>query len=99
MGKDLSFLVWNVPANKRQTVECLRCGMSFPILDVPQNNLISTVCAEENCTRSFSDRSRAEGFEAKVYQTRMNVSNTVCAAKYRREHGLKVDNGGCQDFV
>jgi len=71
--------------------------MSFDFKKVPHNNSISTVCAEENCTRSFSDRSRAEEFEAKVYQTPMNVSNTISAAVYRHKHELPVDNGGCQE--
>jgi len=75
--------------------------MNFEILDVPHDAKRSMVCAEENCTRSFSCVGAGKKSKEfmKIYQTTMNVSNTVNAAKYRREQGLPVNNGGCQDFL
>jgi len=75
--------------------------MIFEILDVPHDAKRSMVCSENNCTRSFSEKysGNETNNKIKIYQTAMNVSNTVSAAKYRRENGLPVDNGGCQDFL
>jgi len=75
--------------------------MNFEILDVRHEPKKSMVCSEKNCTRSFSniDTGTRKNHRIKIYQTAMNVSNTVNAAKYRREQGLQVDNGGCQDFL
>lgn len=75
--------------------------MNFEILDVPHDAKKSMVCAEENCTRSFSEKysGNENSNRIKIYQTTMNVSNTVNAAKHRRNNGLPVNNGGCQDFL
>ena len=72
--------------------------MTFEFKKVPHDAKRSTVCAEENCTRSFSIvEAGGNNRFVKIFQTRLNVSNTLSAALYRHEYNLPVNNGGCQE--
>lgn len=83
------------------SIKCNRCLMTFEILDVSHEAKRSIVCSEKNCTRSFSQMVSGDvkKHKIKIFQTVINVSNTVNAAKYRRENGLPVDNGGFQEGI
>ena len=77
------------------SIKCKRCGISFEFKDIPHNAKQSYVCDIENCTRSYSEKDSQQ--LTPMFQTGMNVSNTILAAICRRDSGFKVDNGGCQE--